>query len=290
MNGQFFKLLCCVVMAVLIQDTAFVSCGLSITRGDSDVLLIDIAADPVVWDEAVSGLTSQIAYDFNLDPDYGLQAFSGPLTSAGGSPPTPGPVSAGVLSDNVIIRSETSGIVADDLTAVGPFSIYGNPLNAVLTRTLPDYFEIELVDPVIAVEVNLVFLPILFMPDEMRIEVLEAEPPGMTVFDPVENNGMLGKRFGIIANASQIERIKIQISIVNDALGFPGVQGTGIVYSETQGMLGDVNQDGAVNLLDVDPFVGLLSSGGYLFEADINGDGTVNLLDVDPFVALLSGG
>jgi hypothetical protein len=54
-------------------------------------------------------------------------------------------------------------------------------------------------------------------------------------------------------------------------------------------LLGDVNGDGEVNLLDVQPFIDLLASGGFLPEADINGDGLVNLLDVDPFVALLSG-
>lgn len=54
-------------------------------------------------------------------------------------------------------------------------------------------------------------------------------------------------------------------------------------------ILGDVNQDGDVNLLDVGPFVDLLSNGGFLPEADINGDDTVDLLDVAPFVDLLSG-
>jgi hypothetical protein len=54
--------------------------------------------------------------------------------------------------------------------------------------------------------------------------------------------------------------------------------------------LGDVNQDGLVSLLDVNPFVALLTSGGFLCEADINEDGSVTLLDVDPFVQLLSGG
>ena len=55
-------------------------------------------------------------------------------------------------------------------------------------------------------------------------------------------------------------------------------------------VLGDVNQDGVVNLLDVGPFIDLLSGGGFQLEADINGDGTVNLLDVGPFIDLLSGG
>ena len=52
---------------------------------------------------------------------------------------------------------------------------------------------------------------------------------------------------------------------------------------------GDVNLDGVVNLLDVMPFVGLLTSGGYQAEADINQDGVVSLLDIDPFVDLISG-
>ena len=46
--------------------------------------------------------------------------------------------------------------------------------------------------------------------------------------------------------------------------------------------LGDVNNDGAVNLLDVQPFIDALSNGDFICEADINEDGVVNLLDVGP--------
>ena len=53
-------------------------------------------------------------------------------------------------------------------------------------------------------------------------------------------------------------------------------------------LIGDVNMDGVINLLDVAPFVDLISNGGFQVEADINGDGEVNLLDVGPFVDLLS--
>ncbi len=52
---------------------------------------------------------------------------------------------------------------------------------------------------------------------------------------------------------------------------------------------GDVNQDGLINLLDVQPLVALLTSGNYQFEADVNQDGNVNLLDVQPFIDLLTG-
>ena len=55
-------------------------------------------------------------------------------------------------------------------------------------------------------------------------------------------------------------------------------------------MKGDVNMDGAINLLDVDPFIDVLQGGGFQAEADTNCDGAVNLLDVGPFVELLGGG
>ena len=55
-------------------------------------------------------------------------------------------------------------------------------------------------------------------------------------------------------------------------------------------LLGDINGDGTVNLLDVQPFVDLIANGGFLKQADINGDGNVNLLDVSGFVELIQMG
>ena len=63
--------------------------------------------------------------------------------------------------------------------------------------------------------------------------------------------------------------------------------------------LGDLNCDGAINSLDVDPFVlALTDPNNYLTAypdchleyADTNGDGSINSLDIDPFVDLLTGG
>ncbi len=61
----------------------------------------------------------------------------------------------------------------------------------------------------------------------------------------------------------------------------------GVAASEE--IIGDVNCDGEVNLLDVAPFVDLITSGGFSTKADINEDGNVDLLDVGPFVELLAG-
>lgn len=64
---------------------------------------------------------------------------------------------------------------------------------------------------------------------------------------------------------------------------------TGGFESPDSILLGDVNGDGEVNLLDVAPFVDALSTGTYIPEADVNQDGSVDLLDVAPFIELLSG-
>lgn len=52
-------------------------------------------------------------------------------------------------------------------------------------------------------------------------------------------------------------------------------------------LLGDVNLDGAVNFLDISPFIAVLAANGFQLEADINGDGSVNFLDISPFIGLL---
>ena len=54
-------------------------------------------------------------------------------------------------------------------------------------------------------------------------------------------------------------------------------------------LVGDVNCDGSIDLLDVGPFVDLITNGIFDPKGDINDDGSVDLLDVGPFVGLLTG-
>ncbi len=53
-------------------------------------------------------------------------------------------------------------------------------------------------------------------------------------------------------------------------------------------ILGDVNLDGAVNFLDISPFLAILTRGSFQVEADIDRNNEVNFLDIAPFVRLLS--
>ncbi|MEM7786072.1 MAG: dockerin type I repeat-containing protein, partial [Planctomycetota bacterium] len=83
--------------------------------------------------------------------------------------------------------------------------------------------------------------------------------------------------FGVIGDLSRFEPTGVEFN-------------ASVVFDEADFVIGDVNGDGEVNLLDVAPFVDTLATGGFLPAADINEDGEVNLLDVAPFVDLLSGG
>ena len=71
--------------------------------------------------------------------------------------------------------------------------------------------------------------------------------------------------------------------------GVPSTTFFGIARTKNSPLLGDINLDGVVSLLDVEPFVNVLISGIFQLEADVNTDNRVDLLDVGPFVDLLSG-
>ncbi len=69
----------------------------------------------------------------------------------------------------------------------------------------------------------------------------------------------------------ELGRVQISVSSVNNPV-----------------LLGDVNLDSDVNFLDIFPFIGVLSSGGFQDEADVNQNGEVNFLDINPFITVLS--
>ena len=81
-------------------------------------------------------------------------------------------------------------------------------------------------------------------------------------------------------------------NIVSSGIALPFNSSTSYRFSfemEEILLLGDINQDGLINLLDVAPFIELLTNSKFQAAADINQDGIVNLLDVGPFVELLAG-
>ena len=104
----------------------------------------------------------------------------------------------------------------------------------------------------------------------------------VAVFANVFVDASFDNFFGIVTG-EEIEQVRVS------SAGLIGIDN--IVFNRLGDvLLGDINLDGNVNLLDVAPFVELVSSGQFQAEGDTNGDGVVNLLDVGPFIELLSGG
>lgn len=64
-----------------------------------------------------------------------------------------------------------------------------------------------------------------------------------------------------------------------------------VVNNSAGVILGDINGDSVVDLLDVNPFIQLLLDSEFNAAGDFNGDGVLDLLDINGFVdAIISGG
>ena len=119
--------------------------------------------------------------------------------------------------------------------------------------------------------------------DDMLYVVGNSPSSTLTVIDVSELSAPVVETIALPGNGNPlgVAAISTHVIVADSDLG---------ILIDTLIVPGDLTGDGVVNLLDVAPFVALLSLGGFQAEADLNGDGLVNLLDVQPFVSLLAGG
>ena len=59
-------------------------------------------------------------------------------------------------------------------------------------------------------------------------------------------------------------------------------------FAVGQSVLGDVDQNGDIDFSDIAPFIALLASSTYQFEADVDGNGNVDFFDIQPFIDILA--
>ena len=98
------------------------------------------------------------------------------------------------------------------------------------------------------------------------------------------NNNSGGQQSEFVFQANEGQCYEIRVG------GFNGDQGAiqlNLSFEESL-LLGDVNCDGVVDLLDIAPFVDLIVNGEFSEKADFNLDSVVDLLDVAPFVDALT--
>ena len=108
------------------------------------------------------------------------------------------------------------------------------------------------------------------------------------------SGGWVKKRFLInnfVAPTSNVRIRFIASDFGEGSLIEAGVDGVEIQIADCENaeiLLGDSNQDGEVNFLDIQDFIAILSAGDYLAEADITGDGFVDFLDIGPLIEILA--
>ena len=108
------------------------------------------------------------------------------------------------------------------------------------------------------------------------------------------SGGWIKKRFLInnfVAPTSNMRIRFIASDLGEGSLVEAGVDGVEIQIADCENLaivLGDCNQDGDVNFLDIQSFISILSAGDYLAEADITGDGLVDFLDIAPLIEILA--
>jgi len=114
------------------------------------------------------------------------------------------------------------------------------------------------------------------------------DQPGMevgvntTTFDLLAfhaTSGAFGGNDGPVAGSTSTGEANNGIDITNVTISS---------VTEPDFLLGDVDMNGIVNILDISPFISVLSTGGFQLEADIDQNGIVNILDIGPFIALLN--
>ena len=102
-----------------------------------------------------------------------------------------------------------------------------------------------------------------------------------------DGQGRVQNRF-FFNNLVQYGNDRIEGGPGNDTIF--GGSGNDRIYGGTAGgnsIVGDVNVDGRVDFLDISPFIRVLQTGVFQFEADIDGNGVVNFSDISPFIVLL---
>ena len=195
----------------------------------------------------------------------------------------------GVLNTNWFIGDldNHGGILAPGANVSGETTILGN-YNHEKESTLA--IDIGGTIPVVKHDL-LQVAGFAFLDGNLDISLIDGFIPSSSDEITIAATSFVAGRFANAASGDRVSTVNGMGSfVVNYGFGSP-FDNDNIVLSDFQMdgfILGDINGDGEVNLLDVQPFVDALTEGLFVPAADINKDGEVNLLDVQPFVELLT--
>lgn len=146
-----------------------------------------------------------------------------------------------------------------------------------------------------------------------RLRVGYSRPVGVDAFTvsingnplsvPADIRGVDDEEFGLIDVGLVTREITVPVGFLNDGdnllrFDFTGagyLSSTALVVTTAEAepgavpfVLGDSNQDGNVNFLDIAAFIEVLTNGVFLAQADCNQDGVVNFADIASFITILT--
>ena len=179
-----------------------------------------------------------------------------------------------------VVSSFSEDLFAEDVELLNPMD--GQDINS----GLPINYEVA------STEADFVGIGVAFSSDELDVDFESGQIMILTLLSGIDESfaSVRGRGLNTIEGLiSDIDDADVSFS-VSGSIQFVGESVPAEVRVIRKSVIGDVNRDGSVDLLDVAPFVELLSNNDFQPEADVNQDGVVNLLDVAPFVDLLSGG
>ncbi len=150
-----------------------------------------------------------------------------------------------------------------------------------------------------SVDATVIDIPVtgVTIPDSATSVVVEIFTPGSDGPNPLGQSFFVGSNPNGQSSPTFLAAAGCGVTTptATGALGFPTMHMILIVDRDMGGggcmfALGDVNNDGIIDLTDISAFVAAVTGGPYVCEADINADGMVTLLDISLFVAILTGG
>ena len=257
--------------------------------------LYDHANDPDEWTNLVDDpsysdelATLQSLSPFSDDPAPTTTVFTflnnGPLDAVG--------VGGNMTVDGVTITTQDviglEGTRASDgtnnLTNIG--NTGGLGINSAVSDTARNFESDEGWEFIFNTDVQLQNIDLLQTNAGGTLTISSDSFPDIVLSGELEGDNDLGNTF-VPANSL--------VSFFYTHTGPQGTDGPRIIslsVAEVEAgncVLGDVNQDGDVDFLDISSFISLLSSGEFSCEADIDQNGAVDFGDIAPFIALLSG-
>ncbi|MEM9409633.1 MAG: dockerin type I domain-containing protein [Planctomycetota bacterium] len=110
-------------------------------------------------------------------------------------------------------------------------------------------------------------------------------------YDPAADAFLIARVDFEVLTAGEAEiLLQSDYNIANDGFSLDVSVASFTIHSNPVVELGDVNRDGVISLLDIEPFIDLLINNRFQIEADMNQNGAVDLLDVEPFIAAVESG